>query len=229
MANTFKWNKLYQYPASVRSLIEDQRHYAIGSTKLPSVTTILSATQSEEKKASLAKWKAKVGDVQAEAIRNDAALRGTSMHSQVEHYLNGGGLLDLTNEGQEASSMAKTIIEQGLKDLQEIWASEATLYYDGLYAGATDMVGIYMGRDSIIDLKQTNKPKKIEWVKDYLLQLAAYAMAHDSMHNTQIEQGVILMCSKDNFFQRFIVNGKEFKELKWEWLSRVDQFYSLKK
>ena len=223
-----KWNKQFIYPKSVRSIIDDERHYTLGEEKLPSVTTILAATQDEEKKASLAKWKEKVGDVQADKIKNTAASRGTAMHTYLEHHINGGGLLDLSSEGREAESMAKTIIDKGLSDLHEIWGSEVVLHYPGLYAGATDLCGIYQGRDSIIDFKQSNKPKKDEWIVDYKLQLAAYATAHDCIYGTKIEQGVILMCTPDNFFQRFIINGSQFREYKWMWLERVDEYYKSK-
>jgi len=224
-----KWNKQFIYPKSVRSIIDDERHYTLGEEKLPSVTTILAATQDEEKKASLAKWKEKVGDVQADKIKNTAASRGTAMHTYLEHHINGGGLLDLSSEGREAESMAKTIIDKGLSDLHEIWGSEVVLHYPSLYAGATDLVGIYQGRDSIVDFKQSNKPKKEEWIEDYKLQLAAYATAHDCIYNTNIEQGVILMCTPDNFFQRFIINGSQFREYKWMWLEKVDKYYELKR
>ena len=223
-----KWNKQFEYPKSIRSLIKDERHYEVGSEKLPSVTTILAATQSDEKRASLEAWKNKVGNFEADKIKNKAASRGTAMHSYIEHHLNGGGLLDLSSEGREAESMAKTIIEKGLGDLHEIWGSEVVLHYPGLYAGATDLCGIYQGRDSIVDFKQSNKPKKDEWIEDYKLQLAAYATAHDCIYNTKIEQGVILMCTPDNFFQRFIINGSQFREYKWKWLEKVDQYYKLK-
>ena len=220
-----KWNKLYEYPKSIRSLIKDERHYEVGDEKLPSVTTILAATQSDEKRESLAKWKLKVGDSKADEIKNQAAKRGTAMHTYLEHHINGGGLLDLSSEGREAESMAKTIIDKGLPDLHEIWGSEVVLHYPGLYAGATDLCGIYQGRDSIVDFKQSNKPKKDEWIEDYKLQLAAYATAHDYVHRTNIEQGVILMVTPDNFFQRFIINGSQFREYKWKWLERVDKYY----
>ena len=223
-----KWNKLYEYPKSIRSLIQDERHYEIGSSKLPSVTTILQATQSDEKRESLAKWKARIGDVEADRIKNVAALRGTAMHSYLEYHLNGQGLLDLSDEGREARNMAQTIIDKGLGDLNEIWGSEVTLYYPDLYAGQTDLCGIYMGRDSIVDFKQTNKPKKDEWIEDYKLQLAAYATAHDCIYDTKIEQGVILMCTPDLFFQRFIINGNQFREYKWKWLDKIDHYYWLK-
>jgi len=220
-----KWNRLYEYPKSIRSLIKDERHYEVGDEKLPSVTTILAATASDEKRESLAKWKLKVGDSKADEIKNQAARRGTAMHTYLEHHINGGGLLDLSSEGREAESMAKTIIDKGLPDLHEIWGSEVVLHYPGLYAGATDLCGIYQGRDSIVDFKQSNKPKKDEWIEDYKLQLAAYATAHDYVHRTNIEQGVILMVTPDNFFQRFIINGSQFREYKWKWLERVDKYY----
>jgi genome maintenance exonuclease 1 len=212
----------------MRSLVKDERHYEVGTEKLPSVTTILAATQSDEKRASLAKWKAKVGDVEADRIKNTAATRGTAMHSYLEMHLNGENLLDLTIEGLAARSMAQTIIDKGLTELHEIWGNEVVLYYPELYAGQTDLCGVYQGRDSIIDFKQSNKPKKDEWIEDYKLQLAAYATAHDCIYGTKIEQGVILMCTPDNFFQRFIINGAQFREYKWKWLDKVDHYYWLK-
>ena len=223
-----KWNKLYNYPTSMRSVVKDERHYDIGSSKLPSVTTILSATQSDEKRASLEAWKNKVGGIEAERIKNTAANRGTAMHSYLEMHINGENLLDLTIEGLAARSMAQTIIDKGLIELQEIWGNEVVLYYPELYAGQTDLCGVYQGRDSIIDFKQSNKPKKDEWIEDYKLQLAAYATAHDCVYGTKIEQGVILMCTPDNFFQRFIINGAQFREYKWKWLDKVDHYYWLK-
>ncbi len=220
-----KWNKLYKYPRSVRETLKGGRHYDVNDEKLPSVTTILQKTQDPEKAESLKRWASKVGKVEAERIRNQAAKRGTAMHSYLETYLQGGKVLDLRDVGREASSMAETIIAKGFNDLTEVWGVECTLHYPGLYAGQTDMCGIYQGRESIIDFKQTNKPKKAEWIDDYKLQLVAYATAHDQVYGTKIEQGVILMCTPDNFFQRFLVNGSEFREWKWKWLKKVDDYY----
>ena len=222
---TLKWNKLYKYPKSKRELLKGDRHYDVNDEKLPSVTTILQATQDAEKAESLKRWTKKVGEIEAERIKNVAAKRGTAMHSYLETYIQGGKVLDLRDVGREASSMAETIIAKGFNDLEEIWGSEVTLFYPNLYAGATDLCGIYQGRESIIDFKQSNKPKKIEWIKDYKLQMVAYAMAHNCVYGTDIDQGVILMCTPDNFFQKFTVNGREFRELKWEWLKKVDNYY----
>ena len=223
-----KWNKLYEYPKSMRSLVKDERHYEIGSERLPSVTTILAATQSDEKRESLQKWKDKVGMFEAERIKNTAATRGTLMHSHLEYHLNGQGLLDLSDSGREARDMAQKIIDEGLKDLETIWGNEVVLYYPELYAGQTDVVGIYQGRDSIIDFKNSNKPKRDDWIEDYYLQGALYAAAHDCIYGTEIEQTVILICTPDLFFQRFIVNGDRFRHYKSEALKRVDKYYNLK-
>jgi ATP-dependent exoDNAse (exonuclease V) beta subunit len=220
-----KWNKLYEYPKSIRSLINDQRHYDVGNEKLPSVTTILAATESDEKREAISRWKAKVGEIEAERVKNTAATRGTAMHTYLEHYIAGQGLLDLTEEGVEAQRMAKVVVDKGLIDLSEIWGSECVLYYPELYAGQSDLCGIYQGRESIVDFKQSNKPKREEYIGDYYLQLAAYATAHDCIYNTKIEQGVILMCTPDLFFQRFVINGAKFRQVKWEWLERVDEYY----
>jgi len=220
-----KWNKQFIYPKTVRSSINGVRKYSINDEKLPSVTTILSSTQDASKTESLNKWKARVGEVEAERIKNTAATRGTAMHTYLEHYIKGGKVLDLTDVGREASSMGQTIIDKGFPDLEEVWGVECTLYYPGLYAGQTDLCGVYQGRESIIDFKQSNKPKRAEWIEDYKLQLVAYATAHDCIFGTNIEQGVILMCTPDNFFQRFLVNGSEFREYKWKWLRKISDYY----
>ena len=223
-----KWNKLYKYPKSTRSLIEGNRHYDVSNELLPSVTTILQATQSDEKKASLANWRQKVGENEAERIKNEAASRGTAMHQFLEFYLRNEKILDLSDEGKMAGGMGQVIIDQGFSELKEIWGSEVTLFYPGLYAGSTDLCGIYSEHESIIDFKQTNKPKRREWIEDMFLQLGAYAMAHDVIYNTCVDQGVILMCSKDGFFQKFTSTGKEFTRFKHKFLEKVGQFYQKK-
>ena len=220
-----KWNKLYKYPESTRSLIQGNRHYDVNQEMLPSVTTILQGTQSEEKRKRLAEWRRKVGENVAERYKDEASRRGTAMHEFLEYYLQNKKILDLSDEGQAASGMGQAIVDQGFKDLSEIWGSEVTLFYPGLYAGQTDLCGIYQNRESIIDFKQTNKPKRKEWIEDYFLQLAAYAMAHDIIYKTCVDQGVILMCSKDGFFQKFTSNGREFTNFKHRFLRRVDNFY----
>jgi len=210
----------------MRTSIEGKRHYEITGKKLPSVTTILSATKSQEAIDSINRWKARVGEDQATRVKDQAASRGTNMHYHLEKYILGEGHKDLTDEGQVAGDMAQVIIDKGLGDLSEIWGSEVTLYYPGLYAGATDLVGVYDYEDSIIDFKQSNKPKRKEWIEDYFMQLGAYAMAHNQVYNTEITQGVVLMCTPDYYFQKFQIKGKEFIKYQHKFLERVDKYYS---
>ena len=220
-----KHNNSYIYPKTNRELIDGLRHYDTGKEKLPSVTTIIQATQSEEKQKSLAAWRARIGEAAAEKVKDDAAARGTAMHKILEKYILGDGYMDLTTVGQEAHNMAKRVIEQGLCNVHEYYGIECTLFYPGLYAGQTDLVGLHKEEPAIIDFKQTNKPKKREWIEDYCLQLAAYGMAHDYMHKTSINKGVIMMCSKDNYYQEFVIEGSEYKKYKHKWLERVNTFY----
>ena len=221
-----KWNTKFTYPKSSRSLVMGQRHYDVNNNKLPSVTTILSQTQSIEKQESIARWKAKVGENEATRVKDQAASRGTNMHLHLERYILGAGHKDLTDEGQVAGDMAQVIIDKGLCDVSEIWGSEVVLYYPGLYAGQTDLVGVYDYENSIIDFKQSNKPKRKEWIDDYFMQLGAYAMAHNHVYNTEITQGVILMCTPDNYFQKFQIKGREFIKYQHKFLERLDKYYS---
>ena len=189
------------------------------------MTTILDQTQSAEKREALARWRESKGEAEATRIVDESGARGTAMHKILEMYILEQGYLDETNVGKQAHNMAIQVIQNGLSNITEYYGTECTLYYPGLYAGQTDLVGIHKGQDAIIDFKQTNKPKKREWIDDYFLQLSAYAMAHNILFKTQITKGVIMMCSKDNYYQEFIVEGDEFQKYKHNFLRRVDEYY----
>ena len=225
-----KHNNKYIYPKSMREAINGKRHYNINDKeKLPSVTTILSSTQDPEKTKSLQAWRDRIGEAAATRIVDEAGIRGTAMHKILENYILKEGYIDLTSVGRKAHNMAMRIIEQGLCNITEYFGLEATLFYPGLYAGATDMIATHKGEMAIVDFKQTNKPKKREWIEDYCLQLAAYAMAHDYVHKTNITKGVIMMCSKDNYYQEFVIAGEEFKKYKYKWLGKISQYYEKRK
>ena len=217
----------YVYPKSTRESIQGLRHYAIDGSeeKLPSVTTVLSKTKSKEDSESIQRWIKRVGEKEADKIKNEAAARGTAMHKYLEDLILGQRSLDLTNLGQQAQRMAEVIVERGLNDCSEIYGTEAVLYYPGLYAGSCDLIAKYKDKVSIIDFKQTNKPKQREWIGDYFLQMGAYGMAHDAVYGTAIEQGVIMMCSKDGYYQQFVIEGEEFRQAKHDFLTRLNKFY----
>jgi len=204
---------------------QGSRIYDVAGYRLPSVTTVLGKTKNQQ---FLKDWKAKVGEAEAERIKNISNKRGTSMHKFREHFILGTGKDDLTGLGQEAKSMAEKIIEIGLAPVEEYYGSEVTMYYPGLYAGSTDLVCSHNGVDAIVDFKQANRPKKREWIEDYYLQIAAYAMAHDYVHGSSIEQGVIMVCTPDLYYQEFKVEGAELRSWKHKFLKRLDMYHELK-
>ena len=222
-----KWNNKFIYPKSTRSIVNGSRHYSIENSSLPSVTAILSATKSEEDIAALAAWKERVGHKEAERIKNEASSRGTSMHTYLESFLRNKFNLELIEEDNKAKKMAEEIIDNGLKkNLSEVWGAEATLYYPGKYAGTADCVGIYNNRESVLDFKQKNKAAREEYIEDYFLQLGAYTLAHNTVYNSRITQGVILLCTVDYLFQEFIIEGNQLIEFQNKFLERVEQFYN---
>ena len=223
-----KWNTKFSYPKSTRSLVNGSRHYSLDGSYLPSVTTILSVTKSEEDKAAILAWKQRVGNVEAERIKKEASARGSSMHSYIEQFLYGKLNQELLEDNNKSKKMAEEIIDNGLKNkLLEIWGSEATIYYPGKYAGTADCIGVYEGKESILDFKQSNKPKKEEYIEDYFLQIGAYSLAHNTVYNSNITQGVILLCTVDRLFQDFKIEGNELINFQNKFLERVEKFYHL--
>jgi hypothetical protein len=200
------------------------RVYEIVGNRLPSVTTILGKTKDQE---FLKKWKAKVGEAKAEEIKNLSSRRGTAMHKYLECYIESKGYEDLTDIGVQAKPMAQKIIDIGLAPVDEWYGSEVTLYYPGLYAGSTDLVCRHNGMDTIIDFKQANKPKNKDWIDDYYLQIAAYCMAHDYVYGSQIQQGIIMVCTPDLYFQEFKFQDHELRQWKHKFLKRLDMYHEL--
>ncbi len=218
----------FNYTQLKRASVDGKRLYTTpNGTAVPSVTTILDRTKSEEKRLALANWKKRVGEAKAQEIVTEAAGRGTRMHKYLENYCIEGELKHPGSNpfSKQANDMAKVVIEEGMCDMSEIWGTEVPMYFPELYAGTTDAVGLYNNEPSIIDFKQTNRPKKDEWVDDYKTQLVAYALAHNEVYETNIKQGVILMCSKDLEFQRWVIKGEEFELFTEHWLNRVQTYY----
>ena len=160
-------------------------------------------------------------------ITAEAAGRGTRMHKYLENYVLKGetGEPGSNPYSKQSHTMAHTIISQGLSNCPEFWGTEVSLYFPKVYAGTTDLVGLHSGDEAILDFKQTNKPKKREWIDDYFVQLAAYANAHNEVHGTKIRKGVIFMCSADNLYQEFILEGTDFDKYTDIWFNRVEQYY----
>jgi genome maintenance exonuclease 1 len=231
----------YNYQPIPRVEVNGKRFYATpDGNKLPSVTTILDKTKSEESKAALQNWRNRVGAEKAQQITTEAANRGTRMHTYLEHYVKTGEVKERgSNPFSWASHvMAQTVIDQGLKNVNEFWGVEIPLYFPNVYAGTTDGAGIHIGEEAILDYKQTNKPKRREWIDDYFVQLCAYAEAHNEVHGTKIKKGVVLMCVKPELdeqhnivkppeYQEFVLEGAEFDRYCNLWWKKVEQYYML--
>jgi len=195
--------------------------------RLPSVTTILSATKDM---THLNEWKNRIGHEKAQQITTEAAGVGTAMHGNLERFLAGLQRQPGNNPVHvQANKMADVIIENGLSKMNEVWAMEQSLYFPGLFSGTTDLVGVYEGEPAICDHKQTNKPKKAEWVEDYYLQLVAYAEAHNEVYKTNIRRGVIFMCSRAFEYQQFDLTPENYNKYQDMWFTKVEEYYNLGK
>lgn len=232
--------KKFEYANLSRVQVEGKRLYSTPTgDRLPSVTTILDATKPAEKRAALEQWKKRVGHERAQQITTEAANRGTRMHTYLEHYIINGTQKERGSNpfSWPSHAMADTVIQQGLCKVTEYWGTEVPLYFPGIYAGTTDCVGVHQGLPAIMDFKQTNRPKREEWIDDYKLQLAAYAEAHNEVYGTDIRRGVILMCVKpaENSdgtlqqpeYQEFVVQDQDWEHWRNQWWKRVEQYYLL--
>lgn len=232
-------NQKYKYADLSRETVDGKRLYATpDGKKLPSVTTILDKTKTEEKKQILANWRKSVGHERAQQITTEAANRGTRMHTYLERYVLNGTIGDKGTNPLSWPSyvMAEEVVSKGLVNVNEFWGVEIPLYFPDVYAGTSDGVGVHLNEDAILDYKQSNKPKKKEWIEDYFMQLTAYGEAHNELYGTSIRKGVILMCVKPEVsndhiiisppqYQEFILEGNEWDHWRDQWWRRVEQYY----
>jgi hypothetical protein len=222
----------YEYRKLQRVEVNGKRRYDWGGNKpVPSVTTILDGTKD---KTHLIEWRKRIGEAKANEITTTAANRGTRMHKYLEMYIESGDwpIPGSNPYAQHAHKMATVIKVHAMSDVEEVWGSEVPLYVPEIYAGTTDVVGVYKGNPAILDFKQTNKPKKGEWVEDYFLQLTAYSLAHNEVHGTNICHGHIFMCSQNLEYQQFDLTpdpdpyfGRTFEDWTQAWWDRVEQYY----
>jgi genome maintenance exonuclease 1 len=215
----------YKLCSQVNNPETKKRCYATPDKEyLPSVTTILGKTKDL---TFLKEWKARIGVENAQAITTEALRIGTAMHTNLENFILGKERKLKNNIiYNQANAMADVIIENGLSNVTEIWAIEQALYYPGLYAGTTDLIGLHNDEPAIMDFKQSNKLKKEEWIDDYKLQVVSYALAHNEVYGTNISKGVIFVCTRDLEYQQFEVTKDTFKLYSDMWCDRVEQYYS---
>ena len=229
-------NPKFNYKKINRETLDGRRYYVTPTgERVPSVTTILDRTKPAEARQALAEWRKRVGEDRAQQITTEAANRGTRMHKWLENYVQTGdaGTPGTHPESQRSHRMAMKIIESGFKNVSEVWGNEVPLYFPELYAGTTDCVGVHGGEEAILDFKQTNKPKRREWIDDYFLQLTAYALAHNEVHGTKIRKGVVMMSVRpadesEPEYQEFVLEPKDFDMWTQRWCDRVSEYYRIR-
>lgn len=216
---------LKKFPNISRTQINEVRHYVTPSGALPSVTSILSATSD---KSGILAWREAIGAKKADEIVKKSTNIGSLMHNSLEKFLLGESMVTGSNPIRvHARQMAEIMVERNLKGrLTEIYGLEANLFYEGLWSGCTDCVGIYDGQLSIVDFKNARKEKKEEYIHDYKLQICAYALAYEHLFGEPVNQGVILVVTQDFKDQKFILNKQDMDKYKNEWIDRVEQYYN---
>jgi genome maintenance exonuclease 1 len=213
-------NPVYTYKPLSRVDHPSGRKYIVGEGRpLPSVTTILSKTKDM---SFLNEWKENVGAEEAKRIVTEASSIGNGMHKLLENYI-----LGLEMKGQIMTKiLAKLVIDKGLCNVSEVWGTEVMLYSKELYAGTTDLVGLHNGVPAIMDFKNSLKEKKKEWIEDYFMQLAAYALSHNEMYGTHIQKGVIMMACRTGKYLEFVIEGDEFTHYETMWANKVCEYYN---
>lgn len=209
----------YNYPKLTRIENNGVRYYTDGiNTPVPSVTTILAATKDM---TYINEWIAAVGEEKAEKIKNEASTLGTGIHNNIENYIANKALVGTYMD----KALANVIIKKGMLKVNEIWGTEASLFAKDLYAGTTDLVGLYENKPAIMDFKNSLREKTKEMIEDYFLQCCAYKIAHDEMFGTDIQRFVIMMVTRNAKYIEFIIEGNEIQDYMYKWLKRLEQFY----
>lgn len=166
----------------------------------PSITTVLSILSRD----SIAKWRKKVGEEEANRISYRASTRGTAVHDVCEKYVNNDPdyLKGYTPDIAQSFLDLKPILDERLT---KVYAQEAPLYSNHLgVAGRVDCVGVFDGKLSIIDYKTSKKPKRLDWIKNYFMQEAAYAIMWEERTGMPITQLVTIISVDQNEPQVFI-------------------------
>ena len=212
-------HKKFDYKPLERIDIGNGRRYIVGEGRpLPSVTTVLSKTKDM---TFLKAWRTNVGEKEADRIVKESSGLGNSMHKNLENYILGE---EMTGTFM-AQALAKVIIKNGLKKVSEVWGTEVALYSKDLYAGTTDLIGLHNNIPSIMDYKNSLRDKRREWIEEYFMQLAAYAMAHNEMYDTDIHRGVVMIATREAKYQEFIIEGDEFTRYQTMWANKLCAYY----
>lgn len=213
----------FDYPEITAHSVNGMRFYETPQGNFyPSITTILGKTMSEEKSKALDRWRNAIGAVNAQKKTQDAADRGTAVHTMIERHLKDEEVCKPNEFSHEHVTLFNSL-KTKLKKIDEVWCQEVGLWSDLLtLAGRVDCIGVYKGQEAIIDFKTSTRLKNETDIEDYRFQLCAYALMHNEMFGTNIEKGVILMASGNGFPQEFHVDLLPYVDRLFD---RVQDFY----
>lgn len=223
----------FDYPTLTRKEKQGSRLYQLpDGSAVPSVTTILSATKPKEDREVLLNWKKRVGDTEANKQTKEASSLGTLLHDYIEAIIynkveesrahNANNLIHIM-----ARKQAELMFTNGISTLDAIIGSESNLYYEGLYAGTADLIGIRDNKFIIGDFKNSKKIKKEEWITDYYLQGCAYASAINKMYGIDCNTVLIWMVDRQMQFKEFEITGSKFDQYAAMWNERVAQYFNI--
>ncbi len=177
-------------------------------TRYPSITTVLS----DYNKPALDRWRKRVGPVEAKKVSKAAVYRGNSLHTMIEQYLDNQPINSIVAGNNPGHVLKfKTLKKYLDENLNNIHLQETAMFSDSLkVAGRVDLISEYAGKLSIVDFKGSNREKKEEWIQNYLMQAAGYAVMYYELTGRVIKQIVIMIAVDDGSIQQFIRNPKDY-------------------
>jgi genome maintenance exonuclease 1 len=201
--------------------INGLRHYECNNQWYPSVTSILSATKSDEEKESLKRWRLKVGKAEADRISAEACSRGSEMHSLCEKLFKGEELGEISDFALPVWHSIRPLLAR----VHPIMLEEFVYHESLKYAGRFDCFGSFDGcHHTMIDFKTSTKPKRKEWIEGYFVQAVAYAGALYSLTGQQVDSVVILIATPGRLAQSFVIDRAEMLDYWAAWKQRLKYF-----
>lgn len=203
-----------------------RRYYMTPFGKLPSVTSVLKATEPEEDKARLVEWQAKMraqGE-DPDAISRDSAERGKALHAMVETYLKTG----TPGKGSWWGSVWSFL--QGVDRTAPMLIEHSIASPVG-YAGALDLQATHETTECVVDWKTSLKQKRREWIEGYLMQTSAYTAALNIARAKQgkpyITSAVVVVAYARRPCDTFWLNRADLIDYYGRFLKRLDAFKQL--
>jgi len=205
---------------------KDGHYYRTEKGELyPSITTVFKLLDNKEwygywvqsimKKMDMSETEA---EIECKRIGNSSMEVGNELHRIAENHLkNSVSAVDYNKDNYEIDIDSLGVLLKAHLDehVNNVNGVELELYSDELkLAGTADCIAQYDGVMSIIDFKNSRKPKsKSECKKkNYFQQLCAYGQMWECCTGQKIEQGVNLIISWDGKVRPYVVKLADYEE-----------------